>query len=492
MASLAERVSRVAKQAMSRPRGWPITWRLAAVSATLTLVILVAFALMVGRFSADRLTGDFHDDLRAAAGQLALEIQLSGRGLGETPNLDEVAMADRAVVRIVSEDGQVLEQTHQSAPGEDAGSENLGSPQPGVNKVGPFDVATAPVSTGNIGIPAIYVQYARSQEDVRATIDRLWLFLGAGVLTGTLLAAAAGLLVARRAMRPIASLTATAREIASTRDPSRRVPPPRAEDEVGELAVTLDQMLRGLDAARAEREHAMQAQRDFVADASHELRTPLTSTLANLELLQVSLDQSGSEEDREATASALRSSRRMSRLVSDLLLLARADAGREGARIECDLAAIAAAARAEVEPLAAEHEIALDAGGPVSVAGNPDELHRMVVNLLDNATIHTPAGTEVHVRVGADDGEALLEVSDDGPGIPAELREQIFGRFVRGVGPADQSPGSGTGLGLAIVRSVAVAHGGSVEILDSTGGGARFEVRLPLNDTAPVPEPVRV
>ena len=246
-------------------------------------------------------------------------------------------------------------------------------------------------------------------------------------------------------MRPIASLTAAAREIASTRDPSRRIPRPDAEDEVAELAATLDQMLRSLDAARTEREQAMQAQRDFVADASHELRTPLTSTLANLELLQASLDHAGDDEDRAATASALRSSRRMSRLVSDLLLLARADAGRAGARRDCDLTEIVAAAVAEVEPVAGGHEIVIDSVPPVTVHGNPDELHRMVLNLLDNAIIHTPSGTEVRIQLARDGGEALLELSDDGPGIPAELREQVFGRFVRGSGPADEVPGSGHG-----------------------------------------------
>ena len=196
-----------------------------------------------------------------------------------------------------------------------------------------------------------YVQYGRSIEHVDSTVDRLWLFIAAGVLGGTLLASFAGVAIARRAMRPIASLTATAREIATTRDPSRRMPEPAVEDEVGELALTLEQMLRSLDAARAEREGAMQKQREFVADASHELRTPLTSVLANLELLQASLGGPGQAEDREVVDSALRSSRRMSRLVGDLLLLARADAGRLDKHRRCDLAEVAGDAAAEAAPL---------------------------------------------------------------------------------------------------------------------------------------------
>ena len=154
------------------------------------------------------------------------------------------------------------------------------------------------------------------------------LFLGLGVLGGAALALLAGLATARRAMEPIAELTDAAREIERTRNPSLQIPRPEADDEVAELATTLESMLHALDEARTETEAALLRQREFVADASHELRTPLTSVLANLELLEETLDG----EHREAAASALRSSRRMRRLVADLLLLARADAGREPPR----------------------------------------------------------------------------------------------------------------------------------------------------------------
>ncbi len=471
---------------MTWPRAWPVRWRLAAVSASLTLVILVGFALVVGRLATGQLRGDYRDQLRSAAGELAFELQVTHNPNVITgmrpPDLEQVALADRAVVRVVDGSGRVIasEQT-PNAP-------NLGPPQPGVQRVGDYQVATAPVATNRVGVPAVFVQYARNHNDLEDTIGRLWLFLACGVLVGTLLATFAGLAVAGRAMRPISSLTAAARKIASTRDPSRRIPRPETEDEVAELAGTLDQMLQALDAARTEREQAMDRQREFVADASHELRTPLTSILANLELLQASLEDHEQGGDREAVTSALRSSKRMSRLVGDLLLLARADAGRTGPRRECDLREVAEAALSEVEPVAAEHHLALDANGAVPIQGNPDELHRMVVNLLDNAVQHTPGGTEIRVAVSADDGAARVEVSDDGPGIPAGLEEQIFDRFVRGAGPADMAQRSadpsaargGTGLGLAIVKAVATAHGGAVEAGSSTRGGARFTVHLPL------------
>ena len=341
------------------------------------------------------------------------------------------------------------------------------------------------IYSGATGRLAGYVQYGRSDAHVDSTIDRIWLLIAAGVFGGTLLASLAGLAIAGRAMRPIASLTATARQIAATRDPSRRMPEPTVDDEVGELAGTLEQMLRSLDAARAEREGAMQKQREFVADASHELRTPLTSVLANLELLQASLQEPEQAEDREMIDSALRSSRRMSRLVADLLLLARADAGRLSEHRRCDLAEIAGNAAVEVAPVMEGRTLSVDNGRPIAVEGNPDELHRMVLNLLDNAARHTPAGSQIELRLRTEGGDAVLEVADDGAGIPAELREQVFDRFVRGDGPADVATGPGTGLGLAIVRAVALSHGGEVEAVASEDGGALFRVRLPLANSEP-------
>jgi two-component system, OmpR family, sensor kinase len=469
--------SGIVERAVTTPQGWPVRWRLAAVSAALTLVILLGFAAVVGRLTSNKLESDFRDDLRSTANELALGIRLAqASGSPSVQGLSNVAMPDDAHFRVVTAAGDVLD------PGRSPNTPNLGAPTSDIESVGPYEVATAPIPSTQVGLPQSFVQYARNHDDVQNTIDKLWLFLGAGILVGTVLAYLAGLAVASRAMRPISSLTVAAREIASTRDPSRRMPTLRSDDEVAELARTLEQMLRSLDEARSETEQAMQRQREFVADASHELRTPLTSILANLELLQASLEERGDDEDHAAVGSALRSSQRMSRLVSDLLLLARADAGRTSARRECDLAEIAAGAVAEVRPVATDHRMTLDADGAVPVEGNPDELHRMVLNLLDNAVRHTPEGTEVRVEVGREDGRAVLEVTDDGPGIPAGLEDQVFARFVRGTGPADRAGGDGTGLGLAIVDAVATSHGGDAEAGASRQGGARFTVHLPAVD----------
>jgi two-component system OmpR family sensor kinase len=471
-----------AQRIARHPRGWPLRWRLAAVSAGLTLAILVLFAVIIGSLTADRIRDDFNDEVQSAAGQIATRLQVATETGGplriDGSDLEMMAIADAEAVRIVDADGNVIEGEPRDP---------LGPPTFEVRTVGNLSVSSAQVLTSAIGAPPRYVQYARDHEELDATIERLWLFLAGGVLAGTGLAAAAGFLVAGRAMRPISDLTATAREIAATRDPSRRVTQPDTGDEVAELARTLDEMLQGLDAARAEREAMMQAQRDFIADASHELRTPLTSVLANLELLESALARRAttaeSEEETETVRSALRSSKRMSRLVSDLLLLARADAGRTAPRRDCDLAELARAAIDEVRPIADGREIAAVAPSRVSVHGNPDELHRMITNLLDNAVRHTPEASRIEVRVGRDGDRARLVVSDDGPGLPEGLEDQVFERFVRGSGPADRAADGGTGLGLAIVRAVATSHGGEVTAGRSGEGGARFEISLPLGES---------
>jgi two-component system, OmpR family, sensor kinase len=475
MATARHQAGRVFRR-LVHPRSWPVRWRLAAVSAGLTLAILMIFGAAIGQMATSRIRDDFDGEVRSAVQILANEFRIVYSLTGEAearrgPQLDVFVLPDGASARVLDINGNLLKQS--------TGSASLGPLQPGLSDHGEMRVATAVVSS-ETGAPTGYVQYGRDLSHLDATTDRVWVLIAAGILVGTLLASLAGVMIAGRAMRPIASLTAAAREIAATRDPSRRMPEPPADDEVGELARTLEEMLRSLDAARAEREQAMGKQREFVADASHELRTPLTSVLANLELLQASMPGPDQAEDREIVDSALRSSKRMGRLVGDLLLLARADAGRLEAHRRCDLAEIAGDAAVEAAPLMGDRELRIDNERPLRVQGSPDELHRMVLNLLDNAARHTPSHAQIELSLRAEDGEAIVEVADDGPGIPAEVRGQIFDRFVRGTGPTDTAGGTGTGLGLAIVSAVAASHGGAVEVLDSASGGALFRVRIPL------------
>jgi two-component system OmpR family sensor kinase len=480
----------------------PIRVRLAGVSALLTFTILCAFALVVGSLTVHRIRTNFDREVAVSADNLAslLQVEVTGSYIEgfklkiiNPPNLDKFANSEDAVVRIMSDAGNVLGSTSR-AP-------NLGlSSEADVHG---FRVHTKLVALGGPVGGTVIVQYGRRLSDLNATIARVELLLLLGVLAGTALALLAGMMIARRAMAPIAELTSTAEEIARTRDPSRSMPEPLADDEVAKLARTLGGMLHELDAAHAETEATLARQRQFVADASHELRTPLTSVLANLELLAESLHG----EEADAARSALRSSQRMRRLVADLLLLARTDVGRVVRREPCDLARTVVEAAAELGPVSAAHEISLDVH-PAVVEASRDELHRLALNLIENAIRHTPAGTEIRISTGivsdgnADlpageaypsageaylpagkaylpAGEAYLVIEDDGPGVPERLVSTLFERFVRGAGDR----GGSFGLGLAIVRAVAESHGGTVTLEQSHPGaerpGARFVVRLP-------------
>ena len=447
--------------------------RLAGVSALLTFVILCAFAVAIGSLTVHRIRADFNRQVTSTAtelpSQLSIRVDPSSYRIVtiQPPLADFASPSDHAVIKIFTLGGTLVAQ-------EPAQPLSLGPTRIQPTTVNGYRVVSRPAFVRIYGseqpIGWMIVQYGRRISATEDTVARVELFLLLGVFGGTGLALLAGMMIARRAMAPIAELTSTAAAIARTRDPSLRVPQSEADDEVAELARTLEGMLRELDAARAETESMLARQRQFVADASHELRTPLTSVLANLELLADSLGG----ENGDAARSALRSSQRMRRLVADLLLLARTDVGRVVAREPCDLAQIVIEAAGELGPVSVDHDIVLEVN-PAVVEASRDELHRLTINLLENALRHTPPGTRVRVSTATTD-EVTLVVEDDGPGVPPELARTIFERFVRGAGDR----GGSFGLGLAIVQAVAESHGGSVA-LESTGegGGARFVVRLP-------------
>jgi two-component system OmpR family sensor kinase len=459
----------------------PIRTRLAGVSALLTFVILCAFAVAIGSFTVHRIRSDFNREVGDTINQLATQLNITVTQNGERravtispPLAAYAAPADHAILRLFTLGGTTIAKEPSNAI-------SLGSPGSQAKTVHGYRVISrvgiVRAAANDEPIGQVIIQYGRKISDTESTVARVELFLLVGVLAGTALALLAGMAIARRAMAPIAELTSTAEAIARTRDPSRKVPQPLADDEVAELSRTLEGMLRELDAARGETETMLARQRRFVADASHELRTPLTSVLANLELLAESLDG----DQGEAARSALRSSRRMRRLVADLLLLARTDVGRVVPRETCDLAQIVAEAAAELSPVSGEHEIVLDVH-PAPVDAVRDELHRLAINLLENSLRHTPPGTRIRVSTGVRDGQATLVVEDDGPGVPAELVPTLFERFVRGAGDR----GGSFGLGLAIVKAVAVSHGGDVVLESPADGGARFVVTLPAHE-APAP-----
>ncbi|HEX8206668.1 MAG TPA: histidine kinase dimerization/phospho-acceptor domain-containing protein, partial [Solirubrobacteraceae bacterium] len=343
-----------AQATSSAHRRIPIRWRLAGGSALLTLVILCGFAVAVGALTSQRIHDDFEQDVKDAADTLRRDVEITPIApevfkIQFRPNLSTFVSAEDAAARLVApQSGRVLRYTENSS--------SLGPPVDRSVEHDGWLVENRTIS-GIRGLETLVIQYGRPKESVEPTVRRVRLFLVGGVIGGAALALLAGLWVAGRAMQPITELTATARQIERTRDPDEGIPQQEADDEVAELARTLDGMLRALGAARDEQDAMLQRQREFVADASHELRTPLTSVLANLEFLAETLDG----EQADAASSALRSSRRMRRLVQDLLLLARADARRAAPHQPVDVGKVIVEAAAELEPVSDGHDIVVDA-----------------------------------------------------------------------------------------------------------------------------------
>ena len=387
MASLGSFIRSAARATYSAYRSVPIRWRLAGGSAALTLVILASFATVVGVLTNRQVRTQFNDQESSAVSRLTAELNgklnMKGTALQCNPGtLEEYATAEHAKIRFFdSSDGQLL----CSAPAFSRGFKLAPDRTSGTFTQDGYRVEVRQLTVKPIG--TVKLLYALPLSDVDHTLARVRVFLLLGVLGGAILALLAGLFVSERAMRPIVELTDAAREIERTRDASLRLPHPEAEDEIAELARTLENMLGALDSARSDTQSMLDRQREFVADASHELRTPLTSVLANLELLTEEL----AGEQAETAEAALRSTRRMRRLVGDLLLLARADARRVQPRRPTDLARVLIEAASELGPMAEHHELSIHAE-PAIVEGVRDELHRLVLNLLENAVRHTRRG----------------------------------------------------------------------------------------------------
>ena len=285
------------------------------------------------------------------------------------------------------------------------------------------------------------------------------------------------LLIVRIGLRPLQRMGAVAQDIAAG-DMSRRVEPATPKTEIGRLGLALNGMLSQIEAAFAERTASNDRLRRVIADASHELRTPLTSIRGYAEMLR-----RGAAESPEDSESARRrieqEAIRMTGLVDDLLVLARLDQGRPLAKESVDLRAIATDAVADARVVAPQREISLSANGPVVVTGDDTRLRQVIGNLMRNALVHTPQQTPIEVAVATDDGLGLMSVADHGPGLDEGDVGRIFEPFYR-ADPSRSRDSGGAGLGLSIVSAVVTAHGGRVKVSQTDGGGATFEVELPL------------
>ncbi|HKW60639.1 MAG TPA: HAMP domain-containing sensor histidine kinase [Candidatus Dormibacteraeota bacterium] len=344
---------------------------------------------------------------------------------------------------------------------------------PGIGGIAHFRMTYWPEDSlqGDIVVLAI------PMTDVDATLSQL-LELEAGIGAAILLATVGlAFAIIQIGLRPLQRMGAAAGEIAAG-DYSRRVEPATPKTEIGRLGLALNAMLAQIEAAFAERTASEGRLRRFIADASHELRTPLTSIRGYSEMLRRGAEESPADAEL-ARRRIEEESVRMSALVDDMLLIARLDQGRPLESKPVDLQVIARDAAADARAVAPDREIALEAPDTVLVSGDDTRLRQVVGNLVRNALVHTPATSPLEIAVTSHNGTARLSVADHGPGLPPGDRERIFEPFYRADASRSRDSG-GAGLGLSIASAVVAAHGGRVKVRETQGGGATFDVELPL------------
>jgi two-component system OmpR family sensor kinase len=335
---------------------------------------------------------------------------------------------------------------------------------------------TRMVSVPVPGRPSLLaVQVAGSLDDVNrvvAAASVLFIVLGGALL---LALGAAGALITRRAFGAIDNIVQQAHRIGDA-NLGERLPHPGTRDEIGRLVDTLNDMLARI-------EQGMEAQRRFTSDASHELRSPLSRLRTELELaLRRPRDTASYVETLHSSLEEVES---LTLLVEELLVLARLDAGQERGAVETvSLNVLAEEAVRRLEPMARERrlQLLLESAPPVDAIVARGAASLALANLLDNALKFSPPDTTVRVslHVDAQAGEAVLRVSDHGPGIHGEDLPHLFERFYRGATARSDEKTPGLGLGLALSQAVVHAHGGRIEAANEAGGGARFDMRLPL------------
>jgi two-component system, OmpR family, sensor kinase len=395
------------------------------------------------------------------------------------------------VIELVSPSGSVLLAKTLEFPGSTPSTAvpTLPQPLPSASEKSPAIVTlagTAGVSQFRAAIwpedffSGNYVVLAIPMTSVLSTLNRLLQLEGlisAGVVLATAILA---LLIIRIGLRPLERMGAVAQDIAAG-DLSRRVEPANGRTEIGRLGLALNGMLNQIETAFAERTGSNRRLRRFVADASHELRTPLTSIRGYSEMLRRGAAESPTDAElarRRIEEEAIR----MTGLVDDMLVLARVDQGRPLDLEPVDLQAIATDAAADARAVAPQRDINLAAAGRVVVNGDDTRLRQVVGNLVRNALVHTPPQTPIDISLSTEDSVARLSVADHGPGLAADDVDRIFEPFYR-ADPSRSRDSGGAGLGLSIVSAVVTAHGGHVKVHETEGGGATFEVELPLAGT---------
>lgn len=342
-----------------------------------------------------------------------------------------------------------------------------------LNLPGDKTMLVAALNFKSAGQPAYLVEFGELLDPLETMLDRMFLQLTLGLPLAIVIIAGGGYLLLRRALTPVAQITRAAERI-TQHNLSERLPVAHTGDELERLSVSLNRMIARLD-------DGFQNSKRFVADASHDLRTPLTILRGELENFaeDVRLDA----ELRDRAGSMLEEVVHLGKIVEQLFTLSRLDAGEAQTEwTRFDLTELAKTTAEQMNLLAEDKGIAIacEASQPTPVEGNRVRLKQVVVNLLDNAIKYTPARGAIRLRVLPVNGHAVLEVEDNGIGIPPEALPHIFERFYR-VDPARSADAESAGLGLSIVKSICIAHGAEVGARSAPGGGSCFRVELPLS-----------
>jgi signal transduction histidine kinase len=317
------------------------------------------------------------------------------------------------------------------------------------------------------------IQVAQPLREIENTLRLLLISLAATGLIALLAVIRGGAWLAGGALQPVGQIAETTRQIVHAEDLARRVPTAPTNDEIGQLTETINEMLERL-------EQLFLAQRRFVGDVSHELRTPLTAMRGNLELLRHGVVRDP-QAVRESLADMEREVNRLTRLVSDLLLLAQAEAGMQLRLEPLALDDLLLEIVRELQPLTNGVDLVPLIEEQVELIGDRDRLKQALLNVVVNALQHTPVGGQVRLALGHADRQARISVSDTGEGIAAEDLPHIFERFYRTDKARSRLTG-GAGLGLAIVKWVVEAHDGSIAVVSTPGQGSTFTLLLPLDD----------
>jgi heavy metal sensor kinase len=474
-----------------------IRLRLTLWHTVLLGLVLAAFAFVVYTAIGQQESSDLNYALRVRAEDVVKALTDQPPDSGSVPHAAPAPDINRAITMALSSDTLVAQVL--SASGADvAHSDNLEQPlvipewlvaktiaeAGGLSQTKTVEIngetmrvyGIAARLDGMDGYQAIFV--ASPLAHIEATMERWRAILAVAVVGTSAAAAAVGWFLAAQAMRPVDQMTQAARAIGRTTDFARRLPQPAQQDELGRLARTFNDMLDQLAEAYG-------TQKRFLADASHELRTPLTVIRTSVESLRRGMD--ADPVAREETLRAIaRESERMGRIVSDLLTLARADAGQPLERRHLALDSLVLEVYTQEQTLANGVRLQLGEWDQIAVEGDPDRLKQVMLNLVDNALRYTPSGGEVTLDLLQRGDEAVFQVRDTGPGIPAEQVSRIFDRFYRVDQPRTRGAG-GTGLGLAIAREVAEAHGGRIDVESHVGEGSTFALVLPVARSADEP-----